>query len=45
VQFSASYAGTRSSAPALGEHTDSIMKELGYSDEEIAAARQAGVIR
>jgi CoA:oxalate CoA-transferase len=45
VQFSASRAGTRSSAPALGEHTDSIMKEIGYSDREIAEAREAGVIR
>jgi len=45
VQFSSSQAGTRSSAPALGEHTDSIMKEIGYSDQEIAEARQAGVIR
>jgi crotonobetainyl-CoA:carnitine CoA-transferase CaiB-like acyl-CoA transferase len=45
VQFSASCAGTRTSAPALGEHTDSIMREIGYSDQEIAEARQAGVIR
>jgi crotonobetainyl-CoA:carnitine CoA-transferase CaiB-like acyl-CoA transferase len=45
VQFSASHAGTRSSAPALGEHTDSIMKEIGYSDQEIALLRDAGVIR
>jgi crotonobetainyl-CoA:carnitine CoA-transferase CaiB-like acyl-CoA transferase len=45
VQFSASQAGTRTSAPALGEHTDSIMKKMGYSDQEIAEARQAGVIR
>jgi len=45
VQFSASHAGTRTSAPALGEHTDSIMKKMGYSDQEIAEARQAGVIR
>jgi len=28
-----------------GEHTDSIMREIGYSDQEIAEARQAGVIR
>jgi crotonobetainyl-CoA:carnitine CoA-transferase CaiB-like acyl-CoA transferase len=45
VQFSASHAGTRASAPALGEHTDAIMKSVGYSDQEIAEARQAGVIR
>jgi len=45
VQFSASRAGTRTSAPALGEHTDSVMKSIGYSDQEIAEVRQAGVIR
>ena len=45
VQFSASDAGTRSSAPALGEHTDSIMKEIGYSDQEIVLLRKTGVIR
>jgi len=45
IQFSGSSAGTRTSAPSLGEHTDSIMKELGYSDEEIAEVRQTGVIR
>lgn len=45
VQFSASCAGTRFSAPALGEHTDSIMKKLGYSDQEIVLLRKTGVIR
>ena len=45
VQFSASGAGTRTFAPALGEHTVSVMKQLGYSKQEIAEARQAGVIR
>ena len=45
VQFSASYAGTRSSAPGLGEHTDSIMLEMGYSEQEILSLRKAGVIR
>jgi len=45
VQFSDYSAGTRSSAPSLGEHTDSIMKEIGYSEKEIADARKAGVIR
>ena len=45
VQFSDSHAGTRASAPALGEHTDSIMKEMGYSDQEIITLRKTGVIR
>jgi itaconate CoA-transferase len=30
--------------PALGEHTDRILSEFGYSSTEIAALRQAGVV-
>jgi itaconate CoA-transferase len=30
--------------PALGEHTDRILSEFGYSSAEIAALRQAGVV-
>jgi len=45
VQFSASRAGTRTSAPALGEHTDSIMKKMGYSEQEIITLRKTRIIR
>lgn len=31
--------------PALGEHNEEILSSLGYSGEQIAALRQAGVIR
>jgi len=31
--------------PLLGQHTDEILNDLGYSAEEIAALRQAGAIR
>ena len=32
-------------SPLLGEHTDEILKEvMGYSDEEIAAAREQGTV-
>jgi formyl-CoA transferase/CoA:oxalate CoA-transferase len=31
-------------APALGEHTDAILTELGYSAAEIASLRAAGTI-
>ena len=32
-------------APELGEHTDQIMKEAGYSETEIAEMKKAGTIR
>jgi crotonobetainyl-CoA:carnitine CoA-transferase CaiB-like acyl-CoA transferase len=35
----------RASPPALGEHTDSLMAELGYSATDIEALRADGVIR
>ena len=44
VQFSAAAAGTRSAAPALGEHTSDVLKELGYSDDEIKGLRDRDVL-
>ena len=32
-------------SPALGQHNDEILASLGYSDDEIASMREAGVIR
>jgi formyl-CoA transferase len=31
-------------APALGEHSDALLRELGKSDEEIAALRARGIV-
>lgn len=31
-------------APAVGEHSDEILGEIGFSDEEIAAFRDAGIV-
>ncbi len=45
VHFSATGAGTRSAAPALGEHTDSIMRQLGFTVEEIQELKSEGLIR
>jgi crotonobetainyl-CoA:carnitine CoA-transferase CaiB-like acyl-CoA transferase len=30
--------------PELGEHTDGVLRELGYDDEGIAALRDAGTV-
>ena len=34
----------RQPPPALGEHTEALMRDLGYRDDETAALRQAGVL-
>jgi formyl-CoA transferase len=36
--------GQHRNAPALGQHTDAVMRELGLSEEQIAALRRRGVI-
>jgi crotonobetainyl-CoA:carnitine CoA-transferase CaiB-like acyl-CoA transferase len=45
MHFSQCRAGTRTTAPAIGEHTDEILKELGYSIEDIASLKQDKVIQ
>jgi formyl-CoA transferase len=45
VHFSANRAGTRSFAPNLGEHTDLVMREIGYTDQEIQELKKEGVIK
>ena len=45
VHFSATPAGTRRQAPLLGEHTDEVLLESGYSREEIEALRKDQVIK
>ncbi len=45
VHFSANRAGTQSFAPAIGEHTDLIMRQAGYTDQEINRFKKQGVIK
>ena len=45
IHFSACVAGTSSAAPQLGEHTDLILQELGYTDREIDKLKKAEIIR
>jgi crotonobetainyl-CoA:carnitine CoA-transferase CaiB-like acyl-CoA transferase len=44
VVLSATPGRVRSRAPLLGEHTDLVLAELGYSPAEITALRHAGAI-
>jgi crotonobetainyl-CoA:carnitine CoA-transferase CaiB-like acyl-CoA transferase len=37
--------GAPGPAPLLGQHTDAVLRELGFADEAIAALAAAGVIR
>jgi crotonobetainyl-CoA:carnitine CoA-transferase CaiB-like acyl-CoA transferase len=44
VHFHATPAGVHRPPPLLGQHTEAILHEAGYSAEEIAALRQQGVV-
>jgi crotonobetainyl-CoA:carnitine CoA-transferase CaiB-like acyl-CoA transferase len=44
VQLSATPGSIRRRAPTLGEHTDEILKELGYSETEVQALRAARAV-
>ncbi len=44
VRLSATPGGIRHRAPLLGEHTDEVLREIGYSDEQIAGLRAAAVV-
>lgn len=44
IKMSKTSPYVRSSSPLLGEHTEEILKEVGYSDEEISLFREEGKI-
>jgi crotonobetainyl-CoA:carnitine CoA-transferase CaiB-like acyl-CoA transferase len=45
IHFSANSAGTHSPAPGLGEHTEQVLADMGYSSDEISRLRQDNIIR
>lgn len=44
VQLSATPSAIRMRAPTLGEHTDEVLREISYTDEEISALRATEVV-
>jgi crotonobetainyl-CoA:carnitine CoA-transferase CaiB-like acyl-CoA transferase len=44
VRLSATPGGIRRRADALGEHTDEVLREIGYNDTEITKLRKAEVV-
>jgi len=44
IKLSATPASLRSAPPVLGQHTDAILNELGYSPADVAGLRQTRVI-
>jgi len=44
IKLSGTPCRVRHPAPALGEHSDEVLAELGYSDAERAAWRRDGVV-
>lgn len=45
IRYSADQPRARRPAPAVGQHNDEVLRELGKSDVEIAELREAGVLR
>ena len=43
-KLSATPGAMRSLGPALGAHTDEVLGDIGYSDDEIAMMRQRGIV-
>jgi formyl-CoA transferase len=45
LEMSKTRPGIARPSAMLGQHTDEVLREAGYTDEEIAALRADGVVR
>ena len=43
-KLSATPGAIRSQAPKLGEHTEAVLKEIGFSSDEIAGLKEKGIV-
>jgi len=44
IHFSANKAGMKSFAPDVGEHTDVVLKDLGYDERDINGLKEDGIV-
>jgi crotonobetainyl-CoA:carnitine CoA-transferase CaiB-like acyl-CoA transferase len=44
MRFGSEPLAMRPPPPLLGQHSDEILAELGYSGEQVAALRESGVV-
>jgi crotonobetainyl-CoA:carnitine CoA-transferase CaiB-like acyl-CoA transferase len=44
IHFSANKAGMKSFAPDIGEHTDVVLKDLGYDERDINGLKEDGIV-
>jgi len=44
VRLSGTPPSIRTAPPLLGEHTDAVLRELGYGDSEIDALKRDGAV-
>ena len=44
IELGETPASIRTAPPLLGEHTDDVLRETGYTDEEIISFRDKGAI-
>ena len=44
IQMTETPLAAQGSSPTLGQHTDAVLRDLGYTDAEIEALREKGAL-